>query len=175
MSDVKKIVANKLFREQEFHTDYDKLSKLFKGVNEMKIGTDLFKCIRILLKFFRFSALPLFRPIYSRIEKNKTKYLMDNHAELTKTAAHVRAIIKNRVFPSLTFYFKAGCDAEIPYDLFTEEHNTAFVKVVGEIDGLISDTNYGSMAEEKKQLDELESRIVKLIKERNLVIEKLSL
>ena len=42
----------------------------------MEIGTELFKCIRILVKYFRFPALPLFKPVYTRIEKNKLKYVI---------------------------------------------------------------------------------------------------
>jgi hypothetical protein len=75
----------------------------------------------------------------------------------------------------LAFYFKAGCDSELPADLFNEDHNKKFMNCVEQFDNIISNSTYSSMVEEKRQLDELETKIVALVKEAELVIEKLCL
>jgi hypothetical protein len=41
----------------------------------MDISDTLFKIIRILIKFFRFPSLLLFKPIYRRIDSNQEQYL----------------------------------------------------------------------------------------------------
>ena len=67
----------------------------------MDIDATLFKIVRILIKFYRFPVLPLFQPLYNKIEKNKTVYLVQCQQDLTKTASFAKAIIKGRPIPSL--------------------------------------------------------------------------
>ena len=60
MSEIKKIIQNKTFREEAFHNNEEKMNKFFRGINLMDIDETLFKIMRILIKFFRFPILPLF-------------------------------------------------------------------------------------------------------------------
>ena len=72
------------------------MTHLIKGINQLDIDENLFKIVRILIRYFRFPILILFKPIYNKIEKNKAVYLAQSHKDLTKTASFVKAIIKGR-------------------------------------------------------------------------------
>ena len=175
MSEIKKIIQNKTFREEAFHNNEEKMNKFFRGINLMDIDETLFKIMRILIKFFRFPILPLFQPIYTKIQKNKVVYLAQSQQDLTRTASFVKAIIKNRSIPSLQFYFKAGCDQNMPEELSKEDQNPKLMNFVMEIDQEINNTSQTSYEEQKKHLDQIEQRLNERIKSTRLVVEKMCL
>ena len=139
----------------------------------MEINQTLFKIVRILVKFFRFPILPLFEPIYNKIQKSKLVIISQHKSDLTKTASYAKALLRGRHLESLDFYFKAGCD-ELPQELVREEHNSRFINFVTEIDHLMFDRREkeeGQMA----YLDKIVLKISNQISATTLVVEKLCL
>lgn len=110
------------------------MSNFFKALNEMEIDSNTFKIMRILIKFFWFPVLLLFKPIYRRIDRHQETYLEEYRPDLLKTAAFARAIIKQRSLPSLDFYFKAGCDSQMPPQLLGDEPDPKFISLFEKID-----------------------------------------
>ena len=66
---ITKIISKKTYREVELNRNYKIMSQLIKGVNELDFKENSFKIIRILIRYFRFPILILFKPFFDRLEK----------------------------------------------------------------------------------------------------------
>lgn len=52
------------------------MTEFLKGIIDLPIDNQLFKIMRIVIKFFRFPLLILLKPIYNKIEQEKQKNLV---------------------------------------------------------------------------------------------------
>lgn len=62
-----RIISTKRYREKELSLNYIKMKQLINAANEMDINEETFKIVRILIRYFRFPILILFRKFYDRL------------------------------------------------------------------------------------------------------------
>jgi hypothetical protein len=68
---------------------------MIDAINRTDINDDAFKIIRILIRYFRFPILILFRPFYERLEKQKMM-LMNFMDDQMKIGSIVASILEDR-------------------------------------------------------------------------------
>jgi len=79
----------------------------------INIDSQSFRILRILVKYFQFPILILFKPFFQRIEADKLTYINEFDDDLKSMGSIALAIMGDRKFPNLCFYSKAGYNPEL--------------------------------------------------------------